>query len=83
MEAPANTTFVASAGTLTDNNDGTWTLTMPEGEVTISIYDPPTGITHLEHKQTGKGTRYNLMGQPVGSDYKGIVIENGRKIIVR
>lgn len=83
MEAPANTTFVASAGTLTDNNDGTWTLTMPEGEVTISIYAPPTGITHLEHKQTGKGTRYNLMGQPVGSDYKGIVIENGRKIIVR
>ncbi len=30
----------------------------------------------------GKHQRYNLMGQPVGDDYKGIVIENGKKILV-
>ena len=29
------------------------------------------------------GQRYNVMGQPVGRDYKGIVIENGKKIIER
>lgn len=27
--------------------------------------------------------RYNLQGQPVGNDYRGIVIENGRKILVK
>jgi hypothetical protein len=31
---------------------------------------------------TGKHQRYNLMGQPVGDDYHGIVIENGKKILV-
>lgn len=30
-----------------------------------------------------KRQRYNLMGQPVGDDYKGIVIENGKKILVK
>ena len=29
------------------------------------------------------GIRYNLLGQPVGEDYKGIVILNGHKMIVR
>ena len=29
-----------------------------------------------------KRQRYNLMGQPVGDDYHGIVIENGKKILV-
>jgi len=31
----------------------------------------------------GKRQRYNLMGQPVGDDYRGIVIENGKKILVK
>ena len=31
----------------------------------------------------GKRQRYNLMGQPVGDDYKGIVIEDGKKILVK
>ena len=29
------------------------------------------------------GIRYNVMGQPVGEDYKGVVILNGQKTIVR
>lgn len=29
------------------------------------------------------GVRYNVMGQPVGEDYKGVVILNGQKTIVR
>ena len=29
------------------------------------------------------GIRYNLLGQPVGEDYKGVVILNGKKMIVR
>ena len=31
----------------------------------------------------GKRQRYNIMGQPVGDDYKGIVIENGKKEVVK
>lgn len=31
----------------------------------------------------GKRQRYNLMGQPVGDDYHGIVIENGKKVLVK
>lgn len=34
-------------------------------------------------EMTMTGGRYNLLGQPVPDSYKGIVIENGKKIIVR
>ena len=30
----------------------------------------------------GPAQRYNVLGQPVGDDYHGIVIENGKKILV-
>lgn len=42
-----------------------------------------TGITDIISTQPMGGQRYNLMGQPVGKDYKGIVIEDGKKIVVR
>ena len=86
QHAPANAYFVVSSGELTDNGDGTWTLTMPESgeDVTISISnDIPTVVTDLDAALTKSGQRYNLMGQPVGNDYKGIVIEDGKKFIVR
>lgn len=41
-----------------------------------------TGIDEI-NAAAKNGQRYNLMGQPVGKDYKGIVIEDGKKIIVR
>ena len=45
--------------------------------------DLPTGIVDLDAAQPKTVQRYNLMGQPVGNDYKGIVIEDGQKIVVR
>ena len=46
--------------------------------------DTPTNIVELnETNKTCSSRRYNLMGQPVGKDYKGIVIEDGRKILVK
>ena len=48
-----------------------------------NISDTPTGIVDLDAVQPKSGQRYNLMGQPVGKDYKGIVIEDGKKLIVR
>ena len=45
--------------------------------------DSHTGLAEIDAAQPKSGIRYNLMGQPVGKDYKGIVIENGQKFIVR
>ena len=45
--------------------------------------DSHTGLDEIDAAQPKSGIRYNLMGQPVGKDYKGIVIENGQKFIVR
>ena len=65
---------------------GTYTFKMPAAPVTVSaVFSKKifTGIDDLNAAQSKTGQRYNLQGQPVGKDYKGIVIENGRKIIVR
>ena len=41
------------------------------------------GEVPVGHVAQGKQQRYNIMGQPVGKDYHGVVIENGRKILVK
>lgn len=82
--APSTTAFKASNGTLVENADGTWTLTMPADSVTISIDKGSfTGLNELDSPQPKSGRRYNPMGQPVGNGYRGIVIQDGRKFIVR
>ena len=45
--------------------------------------DIVTGVEDLNAAQPKPGQRYNLLGQPVSNDYKGIVIQNGKKVIVR
>lgn len=42
-----------------------------------------TSIHHVAVDKARKGVRYNLAGQRVGEGYKGVVIENGKKIIVK
>lgn len=81
--APADVKYLASSGDLVDNGDGTWTLTMGAEDVTITIDDTVTGIADVDAARPATGIRYNLMGQPVGDGYKGIVIQDGRKFIVR
>lgn len=85
LRADAHTSFKASSGELVNNGNGTWTLTMPAtGEdVTISIDNIKTGVTHIDAAKPHGGQCYNLMGQPVGSDFRGFVIENGKKLIVK
>lgn len=41
-----------------------------------------TGISKIE-TSAAKYVRYNLAGQKVGADYKGVVIENGKKVVVK
>ncbi len=40
-----------------------------------------SGIDEIPVDDGAPSERYNLQGQPVGDDYRGIVIENGRKIL--
>ena len=42
---------------------------------------PPTAVENVTTKNDG--IRYNLMGQKVDENYKGVIILNGRKMIVR
>lgn len=42
-----------------------------------------TGITSVAANTAKSGVRYNIAGQRVGNDFKGLVIENGQKKIVK
>jgi len=44
------------------------------------LSEETTGIRSIE-QTTENGVRYNLAGQKVGADYKGIVIVNGKKML--
>ena len=71
---------------LTPGENGIYTFEMPAAPVTINATFKETTVTGVEDinaAQPKSGQRYNMMGQPVGNDYKGIVIQDGRKVIVR
>lgn len=42
-----------------------------------------TGITNVNAAESNDGTLYNLAGQKVNAAYKGIVIKNGKKYLVK
>ena len=50
-------------------------------KVSLSPIELPTAVENVAIKNDG--IRYNLMGQKVDENYKGVVIINGRKIMVR
>lgn len=74
---------VASANVTAGDVD----ITYPKGALNFygfEIVAPSTGITGIATAQKVKSdARYNLAGQRVGKEYKGIVIENGKKMIVK
>ena len=43
----------------------------------------PSGITELTDDDTATGNTYNISGQKVDDNYRGIVIRNGKKVIKR
>ncbi|MBQ0114724.1 MAG: hypothetical protein KBT10_02475 [Bacteroidales bacterium] len=45
--------------------------------------DTPTGIDDLKRDNQGDGRKYDVLGRPMNDDYKGIVIMNGKKILVK
>ena len=55
---------------------------------TLNLGEKVTGVTLIDNGQltidnyAGAGATYNLSGQKVSDDYKGIVLKNGKKIVV-
>ena len=70
------------------------TLLVPQASLELYKNDPnwsqfykivaieSSGIGEIPVDDGAPRERYNLQGQPVGDDYRGIVIENGKKILV-
>jgi hypothetical protein len=52
-------------------------------KITFICTDPATGISTVTSDTAADGPAYNLSGQQVGEGYKGIVIRNGRKVVIR
>ena len=64
-------------------NEKGWSVWSAIGSMEPYNGTEPSAIETIGTNTPGITTRYNLQGQPVGSDYKGIVIENGVKKIAR
>lgn len=47
------------------------------------VDEETTGITNVNAAESNDGTLYNLAGQKVNAAYKGIVIKNGKKYLVK
>ncbi len=70
---------------VTPGENGTYTFAMPAAPVAVTATFKEATITAVEDINVAtakRGQRYNLMGQPVAGDYKGIVVEDG-KLMVR
>ena len=60
-------------------------LLLPEGSSAKGLeeffFDETTGINSIESELLNSGKVYNLNGQRVDNNYKGVVIVNGKKVI--
>ncbi|MBQ0141322.1 MAG: hypothetical protein KBT06_00740 [Prevotellaceae bacterium] len=58
-------------------------LPIPQGtevkEMLSSVFDGANGIANINVNNDANSVRYNLNGQVVGKDFKGVVIMNGKK----
>ena len=51
-------------------------------KITVTLKNDPTGINEVSNGTVNENAPiYNLAGQRVGKDYKGVVIQNGKKFI--
>lgn len=54
-----------------------------EDAFTVSYDVVPTDIKTVANGQRANGECYNLNGQRVASDFRGLVVKNGRKVVVK
>ncbi len=82
MLAEWNENNVLTWKNVKDANRKNWNIFLrhTDGSSTLYTGDVPTDISTAETDIDGNAPRYNLSGQRVGHDYKGVVIVNGKKI---
>lgn len=76
----ANPKFSQYTGTTLNANKAYLDLEVPAGANLTFVFGDATGIDTVETVKAAT-TRVNLAGQVVGKDYKGVVIENGKKFL--
>lgn len=62
---------------------GKWQKNMTYANVYLTISEGTTGISSIEAENANSNKLYNLAGQRVDKNYKGIVIKDGKKFIVK
>ena len=51
-------------------------------KITVTLKSAPAGIKEIHNSEVNENTPiYNLAGQRVSKDYKGVVIQNGKKFV--
>jgi len=66
------------------NQTGAENFIVKEGAGTEPhMFDDGTGISSVVTNKTASNATYNLAGQRVSDNYKGIVIKNGKKVIMK
>lgn len=74
------TAYVAGVGALNYGEFYDLTLTLTEGTFNINV----TAINEVNTvKKTAAAKTYNMMGQEVGKDAKGLLIRDGKKFVVK
>ena len=72
--------------TIRDREDNPYASTPNPIEIKVVVLgDEADGISGLndDDNDNENGTMFNLAGQPVGADYKGVVIRNGKKVLIK
>ena len=70
--------------TIRDREDNPYASTPNPIEIKVVVLgDEADGISSLNGNDSENGTMFNLAGQPVGTDYKGVVIRNGKKVLIK
>ena len=72
------------------NSEGFWfgenedcTITLTDGTTFIYPEEDPAGISQVNAAQQNGGKAFNLAGQQVKQGYKGIVIKDGKKFVIK
>lgn len=82
-EAPIEWTSIKSIALQSDCADGV-TQTVKIKSAKRIITNTTTGISKVENLEVAKdGKSFNLAGQQVGKNYKGVVIKNGKKMVIK
>lgn len=71
---------------ITKDGEHEYSFEMPNASVIITASFKeitPTGVIDIDTVAPSSNKRYNLMGQPVDENYKGIIIIDGKKLIIK